>query len=422
VSSLSTVIDDSVISAMVDKASESVLALQDEANHSQKEKDRLKKELEIQKRFLDLHLQQTVQLSHLQEGLLKDKIQSLQKASLELIQQQVSILENQLADSITNHIRNMKQERQLIEQFQLELRGEMSKLPKKWASEKLIEQQLKMNATMVEELTKLVESKNIADNLEMVQSAPVDLAIPVTHPKRAKLLLFAILGGILGAFFTLGGLLSQLIVKGVPASKENLELAGVHVSGIISPKNEEQNLKTLRRLMAHLCPQATVSKKERHGQSLAFIKGKGRDISEDFATLLSKRGHKVLLLDMNLNTGSQSEPGSGLLQFLEGEIEAPKIVHSQFFDRIQAGGTSSYSNELIGSEKFLKLLDQLNKQYDWIIGITNTDPDSAETENLFHIFDHALINISSETLQDLHHIIHLALDLPPERKVSFIKT
>ncbi|NGX42995.1 MAG: hypothetical protein K940chlam7_01285 [Chlamydiae bacterium] len=422
ISSLSSLIDDSVTRGMVDRASELTLALQDEVNRSSKEKERIKRELETEKRFLGIHLNQTVQLMHLREGLLKDKIQSLQNATLELCHQRISILENQLSECIASHINTLKQERQLLEQFQLELRHEMAQLPQKWASEKLIEHQVQMNTIMVEEITKLVETKNITNNLEIVQSAPVDLAIPSTHPVRPKLVLFAVLGGILGAFLTLGGLLSQLILKGVPASEENLKLAGVHVSGVVKPGGKEQNLKTLRRLLAYLSSHSSVSTQEEKGQSLSFIQGNGMDLSEEFATLMSKRGHKVLLLDMTFSQRSQPQQEAGLLQFLEGEASAPTILSSDLFDRIHFGGTCSHSNELVGSKRFLVLLDQLKTQYDWVVGVTNAKPASAEAENILHLFDNAAITISSETLQDLSQLIHLISNFPEEHKVSFMIT
>jgi len=420
VSSLSTVIDDPVSIGMINKASEFVLALQDDANRSLKEKERFRKELLSQRRFFDIHLNQTVQLLHLREDLLKDKIQSLQNASLELIQQQISILERQLADCLETHIKNLQQERQLVEHLQLDLRNEMALLPPKWASEKLIEQQMKMNSAMVEELTKLVESKNITSNLETVQSAPVDFSLPPTHPLRPKLLFFAIIGGVLGAFFTMGGLLAKVILRGIPASSENLKLAGVHVSGELTADRTE-NLKTFRRLIAHLHTEAHDTPTERSAQSLAFIKGKGVDFSQDIAMLMSRKGFKVLILDLRFDKTPEKQQLPGLLQYLEGEEQEPQIHPCKFHDEIISGGVSPYSNEFIGSRAFQNLLGKLKTQYDWIIGITNATPESPEAENLLTHFDHAVINIRHETLTELNHIINLAKHSPAEKKVSFVK-
>ena len=144
ISSLSAVTQDPITTGMINRASESVLAIQDESNRSVKEKGRLQNELQIQKKFLHIHLTQTIDLLHLREELVKNKIHTLQKSSLELIQQQVSILEKELQDSIDNHIVNLKQKKELNEQQKQHIRNEMVKIPKRWAQEKLIEQELKM--------------------------------------------------------------------------------------------------------------------------------------------------------------------------------------------------------------------------------------------------------------------------------------
>jgi len=283
----------------------------------------------------------------------------------------------------------------------------------------LIEQQLRMNSAMVEELTKIVESKNIANNLEIVQSAPVDFSLPPTHPLRPKLIFFCIFGSILGAFFTMGGLIAKVILRGIPASKENLELAGVHVSGNLTV-DPAKNLKTFRRLITQLPTAVPGTDTERSGQSLVFIKGKGTDFSRDIAMLMSRKGLKVLILDLKFDKEPEPQQLPGLLQYLEGEAQEPQIHPYKFHDEMISGGVSSYSNEYIGSRAFRDLLTKLKTQYDWIIGITNATPDSPEAEHLLNHFDHAVINVCKETLPDLNHIIHLAKYSPAKKKVFFV--
>ncbi|MGA8164611.1 MAG: Wzz/FepE/Etk N-terminal domain-containing protein [Waddliaceae bacterium] len=417
ISSLSGVTTDSVTADLVSKASYYVLALQDDMNRGVKEKERLKTELETHKRFLDLHLRQTIQLLQLRKGLIKEKVYSLQSTTLELIQQQISILEKQLEDTLGSHIHHLKEEQQLIEQYQLDFRHEMALLPRQWVTEKLIDQQITMDITMMEELTKLVESKSIASHLDAVQSAPVDIAIPSPYPESPKVIFFMLLGAFLGSFLSMGLLFAHAMITSVPASKENLELSEVHVSGVMK-KHCKENLPQLRRFISFL--DLCHSSEERFPQTLAFIKGKGDDYSKDIAKLFSKQGLHVLLLDLTFEKEPEQEQLPGLLQFLEGKVKNPKIHHFGWYDAINSGGVCHFSHEYMGSTLFSQLIHDLKTRYDWVIGITHASPISPEVDTFIRFFDHSLINVHRETRRELAHVIELAKHLSSKKKVSFM--
>lgn len=417
ISSLSSVITDSVTRELVETASTLVLALQDDANRSVKEKDRMKNELQIKRRFLSIHLNQTIDLLKLRMGLIKDKIQSLQSATLELIQQKVSILEKQLSDSIETHISNLKEERKLIAEHHLDLKHEMATLPQKWATEKMIEHQLKMNTTMVEEVTKLVESKNIATNLEIIQSAPVDLAVSNVRPLRPKLILYTVLGVIIGALMTSFAVVTRSVVQGFPASKEGLELSGLHVSGTLS-KTSDDNIQTVRRLAAF------ISKKESAAQSstLLLANGRGYDCSSDITTLLHKKGLNVLVMDFTDTENTSETSQKNLLQYLEGQISAPPIEKGTQHDKLYLGGSYGDTFEKISSRKFRDLLSQLKEQYDWIIAVTNDTPESVEVEAMIRIFDYAALNVNGETLNKFYQLIQTLKKEGKDNVTSFLIT
>ena len=418
VTSLSTVVEDRITLEMVSAASKLILSLRDDVNHSTKEKERLKKEIQTQKQFLDLHLNQTVQLLKLQEGLYKEKVRSLQKASLELIQQQISIREKEISDHIEMYLEHLKLDHDLLKQKEQDIRREMITLPQKWASEKLIEQELKINAAMVEEIAKIVESKNITSNLEMVQSASLDIAIPPTHPIPPRIFLYTILGGILGLCLGIGAQLALTLYRGIPASKENLSLAGVHVSGTLT-KNEEENRETFRRLFANLLGNALHPTTNTLGSTIVLLNSSCADPKE-IATLMSKKGWKVLLLNLTFDQPTDSQHPPALLQYLEGYAASPKIHNRGTYDEIDSGGASSYANELLSSKAFLLLIEKLKDHYDWIIGISKAQSNSPEAEMMVKLFDHSVIAIHGETLDDLSRIIHLAKSTPAHRKISFV--
>jgi len=202
-SSLSTILNDHISMDMSTKATLLAMNLKDSNNRSLKEQERIKEDLEVQKRFLSTHLKNSNQLLRLNEDLMKYKVKSLQSVTLGLVQQQISLLENNLAEYIQSRISSLKAESEIIEQHKAALMNQMSQLPAKWVSEKLINLQMEMNQKMVEEVSKLVETKNIGSNLEIIQSTVIDPAIAPIHPKPAKILFFAALGSLIGFFLSL---------------------------------------------------------------------------------------------------------------------------------------------------------------------------------------------------------------------------
>jgi|688.fasta_scaffold32219_1 tyrosine-protein kinase Etk/Wzc len=404
-SSLSSVLEDPVSREIIGRASNLLLMIQDQDNRSQKELDRLRNELSQQKGFLALHLEQTMQLLHLRKKLFQEKLLSVQNAQLQLIQQKISVLEQHLADYIDSRISNMKQERHAIGQQQEALKKEMEKLPEKWSSEKLIEQHLEMSRKMVEEITKLVEQKNISAHLDISQSAPVDVAVPPIHPVRSNFLMFGVLGGVLGFFLSVGFILGKTAIKGIPATADNLRDQGLQVAGFLS-KNvtslevlRDEDLNTLRRLMSYI----GVSKSlDSGGRALLLMLGsRGFDYSQQFAQLLSKSGQRVLLISLQFNRAPNPEEMPGLWQYLENGKSAPKILQKQGYDYIAAGGISRFSTELIKSDLFKKLLESLKNDYDWVIAVSRASSSSGEGENLVQIFDEVAITLVDEKLTEL---------------------
>ncbi|MDP1880171.1 MAG: hypothetical protein Q8K60_04455, partial [Parachlamydiaceae bacterium] len=258
ITSLSADLTDLVSRDMIKRANELVLNLRDSNNQSLREQERIKDELNLQRTFLAMHLQQMIQLMELNKELVDEKIHSLQHVSLGLIHQQISLLEKNLQDYIRSRLDSLQQERILIKQHLEVIHAELAAFPKKWVSEQLIKQEVDSNKRIVEEIAKMVESKNIAHNLEVIQSAPLDLAIPALNPTSPKIILWGIIGFLFGGFIGTGLVLGSTIRRGLSVSKDNLMEMGFHVSGNMTwplyGKNKEvtpTNLNTLRRLQVY---------------------------------------------------------------------------------------------------------------------------------------------------------------------------
>lgn len=427
ISSLSTVINDSVSQDMIEKTATLALSIRDQNNRSIKEQERLKDELALQKSFLYAHLNQAIELLQLHLNLLKDKIYSLQSVTLGLIQQETSILEKHLSDYVSSRFNDLKHEHELITQHQNDLQMQMSTLPQKSLDEKLLELRLRITQSMMEEVSKLVETKNISNSLEVVQSAPIDLASPPLHPKPPRLLLFMAAGFILGSLGCISFLSLKTILGGIDATAENLTLAHQHVSGHLSQhlrnntpleKIQDSDLETLRRTMSFFCGKTTTDSSS--GKTLLVIKGNGVDFSPQLGALMGKAGLKVLLLPISFDEPTASHELPGLIQYFNHETSAPKIIKEDNFDRIACGGISRFGNELICTEAFTSLLNRLRNDYQWILLVTHSSPGTAETENLIQRFQYAVMNINGERLQSLSRCMTNPQSEDSERTVSFV--
>jgi len=400
-SSLSAILKDTISQGIITKANEITNALKEQHNRTSKEIERLEKDLALQKNFLATHLEQTNERLNIKYELLKNQTYSIQQAMVELLKQKIQIGEKHLSDFHSASIEGLKQEEQIIKRQQKELQLELTKMPQQLVSEKLIELHLEANGIILQQIGNLIETKNIADILDTTLSAPFDRALPPIHPNSPHLLLFTLFGALLGSFAAFCGVLTRSVITGITASKENLSASGQHVSGELFSRLDmtaAANLDTLRRLTSYLCSNS------REPNTLLLLIGNGTDYSHRLAELLSKRNEKVLIISTSFDTKTDPEELPGLLQYLEGSPINPKILHMQGFDRLAAGGITAYGSELLKSAPFNKLLNQLQKQYDWILLTSKALPYGAEAAGLLADFDLIAVTISNEKLQDLQSL------------------
>lgn len=422
VSGLSPVLRDATSSEIIRKTSELSLLLHDQNNRSTKERERIRDEIYFQKVFMTTHLQQVKDLLQLREDLFNEKIYALQTVSAELIQQKISILNKHFLDHIAAQIYRLQQERILVEKSLSDLNKKMAKIPERRVSETLIMQTLTMNKSIVEEITKLVEGKNVSHNLELIRSSPLDLAHASLLPNSPRLLFFSILGAFLGLFATSGFVLGRSIFTGLLASADNLRLSHQHVSGVISLKSDssssiifDEDLATLRRLDSYFSQNSNVK-----GNLLLLILGKGPDYSQFLAELMGVGKQKVLLLSLSFTHATSPDNLPGLLQVLQGENSHPKILKEKYYDRIVAGGISRFATEYVQSTAFQNLISQLKDTYDWIIAVSDSMPCSAESEILATLFPNIAVTLTEERLLDLSPYTKYAKVEPQTKKVSFL--
>lgn len=426
ITSLSSVLNDSVSNILINKASDIELNLKDENNQSTREQARLKADLDLQRTFLKLHLEQMIQLMKLNKQHIDEKIFALQNITLKLTDQQIALLEKYLYDYLQERINNLEQEKLIVNEHLQEINNDMAKLPKKWMYEQLIDQRVEVNQTIVEEVARIVETKNIGHNLDIIQSAPIDTAVAPLQPNSPKLLLKtmlgAALGGILGSILALG----RALTSGVQASAANLRLLDQHVSGSLSRSYDptskkplkDEDLNTLRRLQSYLeRPPNDQENKERQSPSVLLIEGQGPDYSHDLAHLIHKKSRRVLVIDLDFNQ-PLAAPSKGLLQYLQGEIPTLPIQKAEYGAYLPAGGVHRFTSELLSSPLFAETLGTLSKEYDWIIAVSRAFVKSAEAEMLSTLFPMIAITIEKEKIEEL--AFYNDLSTQGLKKISYV--
>ncbi|MGK5594406.1 MAG: hypothetical protein ACSNEK_03495 [Parachlamydiaceae bacterium] len=399
VCSLTAILHDPISAERIAKASMLLINLRDENNRTQKEMSRLRDELNMLKQFLSAHIEQMIQLFTLREKLLQDKIYALQSLTLDLSYQQIYVLKKNLIDYLATRLENLNDEKKLIKEYQNDLNQRMAKIPSRWAAEKIVFQHLTSHQKFLENLSSMVESKNISKNLELIQSTPVDHAIPSINPAPPRAVFYAILGSLLGFLGSVGFLIARSLITGIPASEDNIKLAQMHCSGTISKtfvSNQhlkDCDLNTIRRSLGFLEQSLANSRK------VLFILGHGTDPSLDFCNLLAKKGRSIIHLDLTFDKVSP-ESKNGLLQYIEEGV-LPDILEVGGIHTLSSGGVSRYASELLKRKEFKALLETYQQEYDWTIAVSRSTILDADALNLSSLFDAVVIVIANETIEEL---------------------
>lgn len=396
ISSLTSLLKDPIAQERIQKASLLSFALRDQVNRTSREQERTKEELQMHKEFLKTHLKESLKLLTLKDELLEDKNTALQQAMLDMSHREIALLEKQLQDYLSQSLSHIETEKNMLKDNQEALKGKLTFIPEKWIEEQLLEQHLLRNQKNVENVTAWVESKNINNNLELIQSAPLDFASTPLNPKPPRLFLTTLLGGVMGLLLASLFTIATSLIRKIPLSPLNLELNGFHPVGLLSYKRKDkklplfdQNLDTLRKAIALIERPAPYS--------VVLFPAAGLDFTDLLKELLLKQQKKVLTLSLTTDNGEL-----GLKHYLEKSLEITPLIHD---DTLFSGGLDRFSNELLSHPKFKALLKLLLKEYDVVLATTSAPLTSQEAFTLLSTFDSSLIGLTEETFQELRPLL-----------------
>ncbi|HEX2579204.1 MAG TPA: hypothetical protein VHK67_02225 [Rhabdochlamydiaceae bacterium] len=376
ISTLSNILNDTVTQQLVQKSSELVGQLCDLINRSGREHERLKETLVIQKRYLESHLSQTLELGKIRIQLIKEKIGSLYQIMKDLLQKEKKVLESKIET----------------------LKISMQELPELWHLDKRLKFKAELTKGMMEGLTHIAESKNLSRHLYQVESKPLDLALPPFSPQPSHLLIKVAAGAFVLATLSYLFFLLQALLKGLPASLTTLRLMGGHTSGSFSsqahlPLNQvpDQDLETLRSMTAFLldrkngpCVVGLLGKKESH---FCF----------NLAHLLSLHHQKVLIIDGNFDRSALAQDQPGLWQYINHTASELPIRREKTYDLLTSGGTTRHGVELLASPIFSKILAECQSRYDFVFLLRQTPLSSQDAAQILQLSHLAIVATDEES-------------------------
>lgn len=419
ISSLSSILKDDATQQLIIQAEKLALQSRETDSRSEKELERLNRALSLNKDFFKAHVEQTISLIQLHEKLIKEKLRSLQEVSLDLIQQQLSMHQQQLLEYIHTRKNNLLQEQDILSQEMDQICKTVANLPQKWLAEQQLKFQVELETKLFEKLAQLVESKNIAHNLEKAFSKPIDLATPPKRPNPNYLLLFLILGSTIGVISSTAVLVVRSFVKGLSATPNNLQFYNQHVAGILNACYFPSSLNSLNSQgLSSLRDISMYFREEFSPKSFLFIEENSYNYVSCFASLLSKQQLKTILLKF---TPSSDNTSPGLLHYLQNQNVPLNIRHTNDYDFIQLEEPTMFLTELLSTQKFKDLLENLHKDYDAIVFAINTDPINMSAKTLANIADCTALFLKAEIyLKSLEFYLNLTQEEQNPKKVSFV--
>ena len=373
ISTLSNVVPDAITQQMVQKSMELEAQMHDELHRSSRDRERIKTTLATHKRFLESHLNQTLDLGKIRIDLLKEKLHSLYSVMQELLLKERTILQEKIA----------------------EMKASMQQLPDLWVHENRLKFKSDLTKGMMEGLVNIAETKNLSQHLFQVESRPLDFAKTPLGFVKPRLIATSVLlcgvGLITSALFAI----IYAFIYGFPVSLKTLRELGAHTSGTLSP--HDANTETLRRTAAFLmdiAPKGVV----------AIIGEKQTPFFPDVAKLLHKYNLSSCIIDCSFGKIITTEDKPGVVQALQGKDPLSMLHRFSNYDYLPVGESTSDGVELLKSPAFHQLTEQLSHHYDYLFLLSRTTIDTLESEAVLKICTHAIV-IAESPLESLKSIL-----------------
>lgn len=407
-SSLSSLLADPLSQKLILDASSLELRLKDQKSHSEKESKRWEEELILQKTILGAHLNQMHKVEQVQASLIREKMGTIQKISLDCISRKISVLQEEMQDTLKGHRQALLIEKGALEKQMKEVCAQWAFLPEKWRLEKWLDLKATIGSKLIEKITEVVESKTISHHLHRVGSKPLDWAALPLEPLKPRLILMTVLCSFACAATAFIGAFVTQAAKGFPLSFERLQKYQIPVLGKISRFCDEPSVETLNR--SDLEVLRNLNSFSQNGKVVGVLMGFGPDYSFAWAQLKSFVSIRAIVLRCDFLSSYRQEEVPGLLQIWEGKMVDLPIRKGKGFDYMTTGGLTPYGAEILQSERFKQLIFQLKEKYDQVLIVLRAPLTSAESQAALQICDQAVVTATKEQIEELTPFINWAYD------------
>lgn len=399
-SSLSSQLEDPASQKIIHKAIELDVQKLDSVNRSQKEIDRIKEDLALQRKYLLNHIDQEIQLLSLKQEKFYSKLKSLQLTRLDQIQQRNAVLKQQIGDYLERRMHDFRHEKNTLAEQQQYIQSQMQQMPHKWASEKLMDMHLEMSGKMVEEITKLVETKNISSHIDTTQSSPLDKALAPQKPSNPYILLMTFVGGLFGAMISFCMVSAKGIYRQLPPSESLLKQLDVPVLGSLDHADGDFICRVIGWLQA-------CKLQQKNTQIALLMLNKGADYSHQLAQMMAEQGLKVALTAFEkMEKADLCGVPSPAYQF------QPRTG----YDYLDIKTSSEAHSLAIISNPLQAFLDMHRDRYDWILIVSTASPCSYEAAKMLLYSDCAIATLCEESMQQ----IAAALNQLPQHPLAVV--
>ena len=314
-----------------------------------------------------MHVRETNTVNQLQKKLTEQELVFLKINMLELYNQTIAVIEEQIKGLQKKLKSNLHNAESFIKGSIVEANSQAGSLPMQWLQQEKIAMFKEMNIKVMTELVKTIESKNIAQNIERMESAAIDEARAPLMPERPQLFLWASFGlvaGLIGSLFTC---VFIEIKKGLVATEHNLELQGYTALGEL--KESPEDIDTVRRAISFINQHA-------HLKTIYIIGDTFKKPFELLAHLLAIQGERVLFLEASCFDPNETSGGKDFELYLIGqnpEVPTPESLQ-EGYHKLKMGEYSAFATEFMNTHKFKDLLESFVNVYDKIIIFIPLDP------------------------------------------------
>ena len=401
INSLSGVLTDNTSQDLIKQSTQLYIDLHDTNNFTQKERQRKHENIKVLRQSLAMHLSRLVDLMSLEQDSLQGNILTLQKATLDSSKQKGSILDASLDNIIQTRLESLYNEKKVLMAQNQSLINRMSNAPNTWVRQKALETKTEVNKSLLEEVSRLVETKNVQSNISLIDSRPLDFAYPPLYPKNPLVLIKSIFFAILSLSMCFAFFSYRVITKGPNAYPEYLKSIGQKFSGYLSKssccsyssisvieKLPEQDKDTFRELI-----QEIGSPKE---SKLVFAAlNQQANYLPNLLHFLSILEKKALVIDFGEHGNEKS-----LEKYLEKE-ETNRVKDLLNYHLLSIDSSSTFINETLKLQQFTAILEKFKQDYSIIFFSFSGKLKERLAKDLHQLSDRSIITTSPELIKDM---------------------